>query len=67
MDHDTIGKDDFEGEVTIPLSLLKDQMKHDQFFQLHDKNPKDKWQGRVHLGLQWIWSRARYLEDLVNQ
>lgn len=52
MDHDSLMKDDFEGEVSIPLSVLKDQMKHDQFFVLHGKDAKEKWQGRVHLGLQ---------------
>jgi Ca2+-binding EF-hand superfamily protein len=67
MDHDTLGRHDFEGQVLIPLQSIADQMKHDQFFDLHGKNPNEPWQGRIHLTLQWIWSKVRYWETLVNQ
>jgi Ca2+-binding EF-hand superfamily protein len=67
MDHDTLGRHDFEGQVFIPLQSIKDQMKHDQFFDLHGKNPIEPWQGRIHLTLQWIWSKESYWETLVNQ
>jgi Ca2+-binding EF-hand superfamily protein len=67
MDYDTFGKHDFEGQVIIPLQSIADQMKHDQFFELHGKDPSDPWQGRIHLNLQWIWSKARYWEILASQ
>jgi hypothetical protein len=67
MDHDNIGTDDFEGQVSIPLKFLKDQMKHDQFFDLQGPKPNMPWQGRIHLGLQWIWSKAKYLDEVITQ
>eukprot|EP00359_Climacostomum_virens_P007038 CAMPEP_0204903122 /NCGR_PEP_ID=MMETSP1397-20131031/4060_1 /ASSEMBLY_ACC=CAM_ASM_000891 /TAXON_ID=49980 /ORGANISM="Climacostomum Climacostomum virens, Strain Stock W-24" /LENGTH=470 /DNA_ID=CAMNT_0052071707 /DNA_START=905 /DNA_END=2314 /DNA_ORIENTATION=- len=67
MDHDTLGRHDFEGQVFIPLATIADQMKHDQFFDLNGKNPSEPWQGRIHLTLQWIWSKEKYWETLVNQ
>lgn len=67
MDHDNIGTDDFEGQVSIPLKFLRDQMKHDQFFDLQGPKPNMQWQGRIHLGLQWIWSKAKYLEEVITQ
>jgi hypothetical protein len=67
MDHDVIGRHDFEGQVEIPLQSISDQMKHDQFFDLHGKNPSEPWQGRIHLTLQWVWSKVKYWETLANQ
>ena len=36
MDKDAFGNDDFEGECMISLEGLKDQMKHDLWFDLLD-------------------------------
>ena len=68
MDKDTLMPDDFEGEVTISLALLRDQMKYDQFFLL-SQSPEGsiKKQGRIHLCLQWIWSKTKYLEEILKQ
>ena len=44
MDKDVFGTDDFEGECRISLDKLRDQMKHDEWFELtHPK--KDNWNG----------------------
>jgi hypothetical protein len=67
LHHNSYGKDDLEGQLSIPLKLLQDQMKHDQFFDLQGPKPNQPWQGRIHLGLQWIWSKARYLEEVISQ
>lgn len=66
MDKDVLMPDDFEGEVTIPMSLLKDQMKLDQFFILSQGKEGLK-QGRIHLSMQWIWSKTQYLETILKQ
>ena len=38
MDKDTFGNDDFEGQCKVSLTLLRDQMKHDSWFELRDKD-----------------------------
>lgn len=60
-------KNDFQGQVTIPLALVKDQMKHDAWFDLHGPKGNEQWQGSLHLGIQWIWSRKKYLKSIVEQ
>ena len=49
MDRDPVGTDDFEGKCTIPLRDLRDQMKHDEWFNLEPEVPGTPWQGRVGL------------------
>lgn len=68
MDKDIGLKDDFEGEVKIKLSTLKDQMKHDQYFNLSG-NPQaiNGNCGKIRLSLHWIWSKTRYLEEINKQ
>lgn len=38
MDKDTFGNDEFEGMCYVSLNGLRDQMKHDSWFDLTDKN-----------------------------
>jgi hypothetical protein len=38
MDKDTFGNDDFEGQCFVSLNGLRDQMKHDSWFDLTDEN-----------------------------
>ena len=58
MDKDSFGNDDFAGQVYIPISeLLKDQMKHDLWFELEDANG-NPFQGRIRLMMQWIFSKV---------
>lgn len=56
----------FCGQVSIPLSLLADQLKHEQYFSLVSEKGEG-FQGKVLLELQWIWSKVRYLEDIIEQ
>ena len=50
MDKDTFGNDDFEGQCHVSLNGLRDQMKHDSWFDLTDENEL-KSQGRIRLML----------------
>lgn len=60
--------DDFEGQVVIPMEKLKDQLIHDRFYNLkHHTEPDKKWQGRIHLSLQWIWDRVKYYNGLEDE
>ena len=67
MDKDVFGTDDFEGECRISLDKLRDQMKHDEWFELtHPK--KDNWNGgRIRLMLQWIFSKVEYLRSYLQK
>jgi len=60
-----VGSDDFEGEVVIPIADLEDQLKHDRFFELKQRNSDNLMQGRIHLTLQWIWNRVLLYEVLT--
>ena len=59
MDYDQYSRDDFTGQVTIPLNRLRDQLKHTETFDLYDKNGS-LGKGKIKLGLQWIHSRVNY-------
>ena len=61
MDHDQQSRDDFAGQITVPLNRLSDQLKHDEWFELFDKNGK-RSKSKIHLELQWIHSRVRQLK-----
>jgi hypothetical protein len=67
LNRDVFRSNDFLGQVRIPLSLLKNQMKHEQWFKLTGRKAGELWQGSIQLGLQWIWSRSRYLAEVVKQ
>ena len=60
--------DDFEGQVVINMKDLEDQLIHDKFYDLkHHTEPSKKWQGRIHLSLQWIWNRVEYYNSLEDE
>ena len=76
MDRDPVGTDDFEGKCTIPLRDLRDQMKHDEWFNLEPETPGTPWQGRVpnkhltmqiRLEMQWIYSRVEYMTSYLRR
>ena len=48
MDHDVIGKDDFLGEFSVPLSSLMPETTLERWFELTGK-PSDKVSGSVHI------------------
>lgn len=59
-------RDDVLGEIIIPVSRLKDQYRHDELFDLHDISGHPV-SGKIHLSLQWIHSRVKYLNDVVRK
>lgn len=50
-------KNDFEGEVIVPLKELKDQNIHDVWLDLFEKTGY-KGRGQIHVKLQWIHSKV---------
>lgn len=52
------------GKATFPVQSLKDQFKHQQWFELHDSRTNELLEGRIHLSVQWIFAEEKYLEDL---
>jgi hypothetical protein len=66
MDKDTFGNDDFEGQCTVSLNMLRDQMKKDEWFQLVDKDG-GPFQGRVRLMLQWVYSKVQYFSEYLSK
>ena len=67
MDRSTIGSDEFQGQVVIELNSISDQLKHDKYFELTTKDGKAPWQGKIRLGLQWIHSKVKYFETIIQQ
>ena len=68
MDRDLVGSDDFEGMCSITLDILKDQMKHDLWFQLTGLQGQDMGgQPQIHVVLQWIHSNVTFFADICNR
>lgn len=59
--------DKFVGKLAIPLKTLADQLKREQYFSLSSQKYGEKWQGRICLELQWIWSKTRYYKDINSE
>ena len=66
LTYDPRNRDEVLGEVTIPVRRLRDQYRHDELFDLHDPRGHPT-SGKIHLVLQWIHSRVKYLEDVVKK
>ena len=58
MDYDAFSRNDFLGQVVISLEQLRDQTKHDDWFDIIDRNHNSTG-ASVHLVVQWIHSRVR--------
>eukprot|EP00743_Colponemidia_sp_Colp-15_P009840 GILK01010781.1.p1 GENE.GILK01010781.1~~GILK01010781.1.p1 ORF type:complete len:587 (+),score=83.73 GILK01010781.1:230-1762(+) len=67
MNKDKFGSDEFIGQVAIPLSELKDQLKHDEWHVLQGKQVSDGDKGSIRLALQWIHSNVAYLRAIMDQ
>lgn len=66
MDKDTFGNDDFEGQCLVSLNGLRDQMKHDSWFDLTEENGMQS-QGRIRLMLQWVYSKVQYFSEYLSK
>lgn len=66
MDKDTFGNDDFEGQCHVSLNGLRDQMKHDSWFDLTDEHDT-RTQGRIRLMLQWVYSKVQYFSEYLSK
>mmetsp|Transcript_19015 Transcript_19015/g.13812 ORF Transcript_19015/g.13812 Transcript_19015/m.13812 type:complete len:100 (-) Transcript_19015:718-1017(-) len=64
-----LGIADAKGNLNIGSFVqvinLEDQQKHDEWFDLFDRN--DQVLGRLRVKVQWIYSQVRYIEDLLQQ
>lgn len=67
MDKDTFGTDDFQGECYFGLDNLRDQMKHDVWLDLREKNSDAPTQGRIRLMLQWVYSKVQYFNEYLGK
>lgn len=54
------------GEVVIPVANLSDQFFRDQMFEFQDSRG-NLIGGQVHLKLQWVHSRVKYLENVIRK
>jgi hypothetical protein len=61
---DLNGREEITGQTLIPMGKLRDQQRHEEWFDLFDKSGVGT-RGRVKLSLQWIHSRVKYLVDVV--
>lgn len=65
-DKDDFGSDDFEGRCELTLDDFKDQAPHDIWLDLEAEKPGQKWQGRIRLNLQYIFSKTKMLTGYIN-
>ena len=66
LDHDDLGSDNFIGQTSVELEGLRDQKEYEEWYDLQDKDGA-KSQGRIRLKSQWIWSKAKYLQDVLTE
>jgi len=60
------GDGDILGQVMVPLRDLEDQFFRDQYFDLVTQRGAYAG-GQIHLKLQWIHSRVKYLESVIRK
>jgi Ca2+-dependent lipid-binding protein len=66
FDRDDFGTDDFEGRFEFDLEEFKDQAPHDLWFDLQAENPTLKWQGKLRLVVQYVFSKTKMLTGYIN-
>lgn len=57
VDFDEESRDELLGYVNIQLDRLKDQLKHEEWFDLVDSNGQ-RTKTKILLSLQWIFSKV---------
>lgn len=67
LDRDLYSADDFEGKLSLNLMDFRDQMKMDKWYDLQSTNPNELWQGEIRVEIQWIHSRVKFFEDLLER
>lgn len=67
LDRDLYAADDFQGKLSLNLMDFKDQMKTDKWYDLQSTNPNEIWQGDIRVEIQWIHSRIKFFEDLLQR
>lgn len=65
-DKDTVGTDDFEGGLQIPIKSFQDQQRHDDWYDLVLQG-NSRGNGSIRLRIQFIWSRYKYFSDNFNK
>jgi len=58
LDYDVSSRDEVLGLVNVNLQLLKDQNKHDEWFELIS-NKGMRSNGKILLSMQWIYSNVK--------
>ena len=53
------------GKIMMPIMKLDDQFFRDELFELQD-NKGNTVPGKLHLKLQWVHSRVKYLENVIK-
>ena len=64
MNYNSLTKDDFFGEVIIPVSQFSSQEVIEEWFELNTKDGKPV-DGRILLSIQWVYSRVKYLKEII--
>lgn len=63
-DRADIGKDTLIGETDVPIDVLNDQYKHDEWLEI--ENEKRQVTGKIRLNLHWIHSKKKFLQDILK-
>lgn len=66
MDKDTFGNDDLEGMCLVSLNEYKDQLKHDDWFNLTDEQGRQS-QGRIRIMMHWVYSKVQYFSEYLSR
>ena len=66
-DKDDFGSDDFQGRITLRLDDYRDQISHDEWFDLEPERPQDAqdWHGKIRLVLHYVYSKTRLITNYI--
>eukprot|EP01017_Pseudomicrothorax_dubius_P014260 TRINITY_DN1667_c0_g1_i2.p1 TRINITY_DN1667_c0_g1~~TRINITY_DN1667_c0_g1_i2.p1 ORF type:complete len:422 (-),score=69.17 TRINITY_DN1667_c0_g1_i2:395-1660(-) len=54
------------GQSSVKLGILRDQQKLEEWFDLVDQNGVPT-RGRIRLTLQWVYSKAKYMGEIIKK
>jgi Ca2+-dependent lipid-binding protein len=68
---DVYGSNDILGQCFINFQGLRDQMKHEEWFELKypqtNSRSSNEIMGNIHLVLQWIYCKEKYFESALRR
>ena len=67
VSNDDFGAHNLIGKCTVPLDSLRDQMRHDEWYDLEPPEEGGDIPGCIELSLQWVFCKRLYFENALKR